>query len=635
MKKTTQISLLIYFLSGFLLLFTSCSTDDEEQVGGDEYITLFPQVEYSRTRVSGNNFDVGDKIGVFVVPYEDEAGTIPGDIGASGYAVNVEHTYNGVSWLTNSGVKIPWPNPKRNVDIFSYYPYLTGFGNPDPYMADFSIQTDQRAGEEYERSDLLWAKATSIAQTKDPVDLIFSHMLSKVRINVRSNIGIPEEDFKSAVVSILNLQSNAIFDLSNGLVSTAENSGRLEVFAYRHSSPALGFSLSTEAIVVPQTISANIPFLRVDFTFNGTRYHYSPTSVIELQSGKERTFNITITSSGISVAVGEITDWEPSDEIHGEIGKPVPKVIDITDIDWSQSLVHRIYDNGIPVGEVAKEYIYRSGTVDYPAIVVYRIGEDGLPDRNNALIARVYNRNRNMTTNEYELNPANVHGGSVSFNTSNAISSFRAGSRAVVNKIEITESGISIANDNAISILALSPYLLTDIDNNEYSVVKVSNQYWMSENLKAEHFKDGSDLTYYYYNNNISYKELYGGLYTWSVATDGRGLCPEGWHVPVNNDFVTIYEYLRPDAGGKMKANILWNNLNNNNNVSGFTGLPGGRRTNTGAFNEINLYGQWWTTTATSTTDAYRLYLDYGNVAMHNTTLPKAYTQSIRCIRDN
>ncbi|WP_029906046.1 fimbrillin family protein [Prevotella sp. 10(H)] len=626
----------IYILLVSAVLFWSCSNDDDDDRQPEtEYITLFPKVEHSPARISGNNFDTGDKIGVFVVPYTDEAGTIPGDIGTSNYAVNVEHTYNGTSWLTNNGIKIPWPNPERNVDIFSYYPYMDGFGSPDPHAAEFSVQADQRTQAGYTNSDFLWSEVTSVAPTRDPIDLLFSHKLSKVRINVRSIINISDEDFQSAIVSILNLKDKSIIDLSTGRVTVSEQDTRPKIFTYRHSSAALGYSMSAEAIVIPQTVASGSPFIRVDFPTTGTRYNYSPTNIIELESGKERTFNITITSTGISVAVGEITDWEPSDVIHGEIGKPLPKVVDLADIDWNQSLVYRVYDNGIPLAEISREYVYRTGTVDYPAIVVYKIGSDGLPVRTNALIARVYNRNRNMSTNEYDLNTANVHGGSVSFNTSNAISSYTAGGRALINKVEITETGISIANDNAISILALSPYVLHDVDNNEYSIVKVSNQYWMSENLKTEHYRDGSDLTYYYYNNDITNKEIYGGLYTWAVATDARGICPDGWHVPVNNDFVTIYEYLRPDAGGKMKANTLWSNLNNNNNVSGFTGLPGGRRTNTGVFNEIRQYGQWWTSTATSTTDAYRLYLDYGNVAMHNVTLAKTYTQSIRCVRDN
>lgn len=114
---------------------------------------------------------------------------------------------------------------------------------------------------------------------------------------------------------------------------------------------------------------------------------------------------------------------------------------------------------------------------------------------------------------------------------------------------------------------------------------------------------------------------------------DSRGIAPDGWRVPSSDDFVSLYEYLTPDAGMKLKANIMWSNLNYNDDVTGFSGLPTGRRTNSGTYNELNNYGQWWTTTI-SGSNAYRLYLDYGNRAMHHTTLGQTYTQSIRLLRD-
>jgi len=634
MKKGKIIPYLIFVMFGMPFLWGCSDDNDDTDPGDEEFITLFPQIMHSPARISGTHFEKGDQIGVFVVPYEDEANTVPGDIGSSEYASNIGYRYNGTSWIPVSGTGIRWPVPRRNVDIYAYHPYIEGFGNPDRYSAPFTVQADQRTKAGYNNSDFLWTKASSIAQTKDPVELIFSHKLSKIRVNIRSSIPISDEEFQNAAVSILNAQNTTIINLSDGIIDPEEQSSTGEIYAYRHSSPASGYRFSAEAIIVPQTISRNIPFIRIDFIENGMRYHYVPNNDLSFESGKERTFNITINQAGISVATGDIIDWQPSDIIDGEIGKPLPRVLDLADIDWSQSLVHHIYDNGVWVGEVSREYIYKNGTVDYPAIVIYKSGAGEISDRTNALIARVFKRNRNTTTNEYEVNTASVHGGRVTFGTDNAISTYTAGTQPLINKIEITEGGISVAKDNAIPTLTIVPYVLTDVDNNSYSIVKIGTQYWMSENLKTEHFKDGSDLTYYYYNDNIANKNMYGGLYTWYIATDSRGLCPENWHVPLNNDWVTIYEYLRPDAGGKMKANILWSNLNNNNNVSGFSGLPGGRRTNTGNYSEILNYGQWWSTTSTGTNDAYRLYLDYGNVAMHNTTLNKSFTQSIRCLRD-
>jgi len=113
---------------------------------------------------------------------------------------------------------------------------------------------------------------------------------------------------------------------------------------------------------------------------------------------------------------------------------------------------------------------------------------------------------------------------------------------------------------------------------------------------------------------------------------DSRGIAPEGWQVPGEPDWQSIYRYLTPNAGMKMKANTMWNNLNTGDNVSGFSGLPGGRRTDTGTYNEINNYGQWWASTIYGTNTAYRLYLASGDYAMHLTSLGTSYTQSLRLI---
>ena len=51
-------------------------------------------------------------------------------------------------------------------------------------------------------------------------------------------------------------------------------------------------------------------------------------------------------------------------------------------------------------------------------------------------------------------------------------------------------------------------------------------------NLKTKNFKDNTPLVAYFYDDNESlYKDTYGALYEWSVASSGK-LCPTGWHVP-------------------------------------------------------------------------------------------------------
>ena len=129
----------------------------------------------------------------------------------------------------------------------------------------------------------------------------------------------------------------------------------------------------------------------------------------------------------------------------------------------------------------------------------------------------------------------------------------------------------------------------TDYDNNNYPVVRIGNQIWMAENLKATHYNDGTGIPYIsvsssdgycWYNNDPStYKNTYGALYNWGAVFKDK-LCPTGWHMPSRSEWGTLTTFLGGDtvAGGKLKetGTIHWNTPNTGaTNESGFTALPG------------------------------------------------------------
>lgn len=141
-----------------------------------------------------------------------------------------------------------------------------------------------------------------------------------------------------------------------------------------------------------------------------------------------------------------------------------------------------------------------------------------------------------------------------------------------------------------------------DIDGNVYHTVTIGTQTWMVENLKTTRYNDGSSIpnvtentqwgnintgAYCYYNNEPSYNNTYGKLYNWYAVNTGK-LAPTGWHIPSDDEWLTLINYLggASVAGGKMKTtgNItdgtgLWETPNNGaTNSSGFTALPSGYR---------------------------------------------------------
>ncbi|MBL0136275.1 MAG: fibrobacter succinogenes major paralogous domain-containing protein [Chitinophagaceae bacterium] len=98
---------------------------------------------------------------------------------------------------------------------------------------------------------------------------------------------------------------------------------------------------------------------------------------------------------------------------------------------------------------------------------------------------------------------------------------------------------------------------------------------------------DNGIIEYYCYKDNLNICGEYGGLYRWDEmmnynGTEGsRGICPNGWHIPTNQEFYDLEIFLGGSsvAGGKLKETGTYHwNANNSGatNETGFTALPGG-----------------------------------------------------------
>ena len=53
-------------------------------------------------------------------------------------------------------------------------------------------------------------------------------------------------------------------------------------------------------------------------------------------------------------------------------------------------------------------------------------------------------------------------------------------------------------------------------------------------------------IFYYYtfYDNDSSNIAIYGNLYNWYAVDDNRGICPEYWHVPSDEEWKQLEMYL-------------------------------------------------------------------------------------------
>ena len=190
--------------------------------------------------------------------------------------------------------------------------------------------------------------------------------------------------------------------------------------------------------------------------------------------------------------------------------------------------------------------------------------------------------------------------------------------------------------------------IISDIDGNSYGTVDIGSQTWTRQNLKVTHYNNGdligenNDIDgYWYYDDNSDIDDVYGVLYNWYAVDDDRGVCPENYHVPSDDEFTELTDYLGGEsiAGGKMKeaGHEHWNIYSDTisaeaTNESGFTGLPAGYRDPTGIFIAFQSNTGYWSSVSAGSNNAwYRALHEHQSNAWRHSP-DKHYGFSVRCI---
>ena len=217
---------------------------------------------------------------------------------------------------------------------------------------------------------------------------------------------------------------------------------------------------------------------------------------------------------------------------------------------------------------------------------------------------------------------------------------------------------------------------LTDIDGNKYRTVTLGGRIWMAENLKTTRYRNGRAIefpgendsawefdttgAYAWYNNSMDNKQSYGALYNWYAVNNSNGLCPEGWHVPSDDEWTELLNYLidsnpgisMENAGNALKScrQVLsplsstcattehprWNAhvTHFGTDEFGFSALPGGYRYYNGAYSSRGFNSYWWSSSPQSDKKSWSrdMGLNYSSVYHYEGNNQRGY--SVRCVRD-
>lgn len=209
-------------------------------------------------------------------------------------------------------------------------------------------------------------------------------------------------------------------------------------------------------------------------------------------------------------------------------------------------------------------------------------------------------------------------------------------------------------NDMGTAYGAIKPFTtlqqndqVSDIDGNVYTIIEISSQFWLQENLKTTKFKNGESISqvngeswdnlntaaYCSYDNNEENASTYGYLYNWYAVNDERNVCPEGFHIPTIDEWTTLSL-----TGLELKESGTshWMSPNDCLTISsGFNALPGGNCGFDGSFNALTEYAYYWSADEENLVNAWLIILTHQNTGMSGyVNFEKWVGASVRCIKD-
>jgi uncharacterized protein (TIGR02145 family) len=223
--------------------------------------------------------------------------------------------------------------------------------------------------------------------------------------------------------------------------------------------------------------------------------------------------------------------------------------------------------------------------------------------------------------------------------------------------------GNTTCTNQFISVTGCGGQTSLTYDGRTYDLVEIGGQCWFADNLATDQYRNGDPIptgldntawlnttigAYDILNNNPANDATYGKLYNWYTTVDSRGLCPTGWHVPTDCEWMYLegslgmsitdqesYGYRGTNEGGALKATTGWNSPNTGaTNSSGFTAFPGGYRGNDGIYYSIGNHSYSWSSTENDANGAWnrRLHYDYSSVNRNSNNKQGGF--SIRCLKD-
>lgn len=282
----------IIYLCILTAFFSSCQEERMELTEELKEIQFsLGNSENISTRAERTNFDVNDKIGIYIVKH------LPGEspvLKSSGnYADNkCFRVLNGTDLVPDTEKdKIYTSGSDFKYSIYAYFPYDNQVTDPTNIL--FEVAGDQQKLSNVKRSDLMMSQNLNTSLDR-PIYLNFKRKLSYLHVTYDKNVN----GLEPGSVSIYGLYSKSKLNLQTGILEEANNeySTVAPMCKYNETSSQYQYCM----ILPPFNLKESAVF---QVNLKGKLLYYSAGRNFLLQEGGEHTINLMETQRRVTCTV--------------------------------------------------------------------------------------------------------------------------------------------------------------------------------------------------------------------------------------------------------------------------------------------------------------------------------------------
>ena len=294
MKKLFRLLLVPVLAVG---LITSCSTDHQNDLGYGKDHKLNAQFTagIASSRVTGNNWDKEDVIGIYAVNSGQELAADAIYKGNSKYTTVSESATGDFSPATDNDI-IVFSKEGDKLDFIAYYPYQAT-------VTDYKLAIDVSDQSKLSKIDYLYSNnAKEHNRENKEVPLQFKHQLTQLVLNITGDSDLGDlANLKLAAEGFIPTGS---LNLKDGVVTVEGTDAKvLNLTATKADA-----GVTMRAIVLPGQNMKNTSFV---FDLNGMKFKAWIPEDLVLESNARVTYKVELSTDGSVLAspTGTIEDW--------------------------------------------------------------------------------------------------------------------------------------------------------------------------------------------------------------------------------------------------------------------------------------------------------------------------------------